>query len=151
LSRQSVLAAAEALAKADAKTTYPSENRPHYEKLTLHTPNSALRIEIVNTKLNHVRDWLVLARQANWSVSKLAKQCRVSARTLERHFVKTMRKAPKAWLAEQRQIVANLLLEDGSSVKEAAASLGYKHPTHFSRDFRRHFGYAPTGQTESKN
>jgi transcriptional regulator GlxA family with amidase domain len=46
----------------------------------------------MNTKLNHVQDWLKLAKQANWSVSKLAKLCQVSTNTLRRHFLASMGK-----------------------------------------------------------
>jgi AraC-like DNA-binding protein len=51
--------------------------------------------------------------------------------------------SPRVWLFEQRQRQALELLRDGSSVKETAIILGYKSPTHFSRDFKKHFGYSP--------
>jgi AraC family transcriptional regulator, transcriptional activator FtrA len=90
----------------------------------------------VNTKLNQNPDWPKLAKQANWSVEKLAKECNVSARTLERHFLKAMSKTPRQWLAEQRQKQALELLRDGSSVKETAAKLGYKYAGNLARRLR---------------
>jgi transcriptional regulator GlxA family with amidase domain len=98
----------------------------------------------MNSKLNHIQSWSELARQANWSVSALAKKCGVSARTLERYFLKDMGKCPKAWLSEQRQLLASKLLLDGSSVKETAACLGYKNQHHFSRDFKKQYGRPPS-------
>ena len=63
---------------------------------------------------------------------------------MERHFLKAMGKRPQAWLCEQRQSRAIELLQDGYNVKKTAALLGYKHSTHFSREFKKHWGHAPT-------
>ncbi|HWY29504.1 MAG TPA: helix-turn-helix transcriptional regulator [Candidatus Acidoferrum sp.] len=92
----------------------------------------------MNTKLNCVENWPELAKQANWTVGKLAKQCKVSPRTLERFFLKNMVKSPKTWLLEQRQQQAGNLLHNGYSVKELASILGYKYPSHFSLEFKRY-------------
>jgi transcriptional regulator GlxA family with amidase domain len=97
----------------------------------------------MNTKLNHNPDWSKLASEANWSVAKLAKQCGVSVRTLERHFLKEMGTNPKHWLAEQRQKQAMELLRDGSTVKETASQLGYRYPNHFSREYKGYWGHCP--------
>ncbi len=97
----------------------------------------------MNSRLNHVQDWLSLAKQANWSVTRFAKQCGVSVRTLERYFEETFRETPKAWLREQRQQLAIELLRDGNSVKETAAELGYNHATHFSREFKKFWSCSP--------
>jgi transcriptional regulator GlxA family with amidase domain len=97
----------------------------------------------VNTRLNHVQDWVALGRQCNWSVRTLAKSCDVSVRTLERHFLKNMGTNPKLWLAAQRQKQAMELLRDGSSVKATASQLGYRYANHFSREFKGYWGYCP--------
>jgi len=93
--------------------------------------------------LNYAQDWLALAQQASWSVSQMAKLCAISVRTLERYFIKTKGKTPKVWLAEQRQHRAMVLLQNGSTVKETAACLGYNHAGNFSRKFRKHWGSYP--------
>lgn len=98
----------------------------------------------MNTKLNHNPDWPKLARQANWSVTKLAKLRGVSARTLERHFLKSMSKPPKEWLAEERHRFAVELLWAGRSVKEIAYRLGYEQPSNFTRQFSKHCGDRPS-------
>jgi AraC-like DNA-binding protein len=95
------------------------------------------------TKLNNINNWPELARQANWSVGKMAKLCGVSVRVLERHFHQTQAKSPKAWLTEQRQKQALELLDGRIPVKEAAARLGYQHAHHFSREFKAYWGYCP--------
>lgn len=101
----------------------------------------------MNTKLNHIQNWPELARQAKWSVSAMARLCRVSVRTLERYFLKQMGKRPKAWLAEQRQKLASELLRDGSTIKEAANSIGYQHASTFSREYKKHWGNCPAMPT----
>jgi AraC-like DNA-binding protein len=97
----------------------------------------------MSKRLNPDQDWLPLAQRANWSVSKLAKLANVSTRTLERHFVKTMGKTPKVWLAAKRQKQALELLGDGTSVKQAASLLGYQHASTFTREFKKLSGLCP--------
>ena len=104
----------------------------------------------MNSRLHQIQNWTELARQANWSATLLAKKCNVSVRTLERFFHEKMGKSPQVWLAEQRQREALELLRVSSSVKETAITLGYKHPTHFSRDFKKHWGHSPAAQTRPR-
>ena len=98
----------------------------------------------MNSKLNHIHDWLKVARRAGWSVKGMAAHCGVSVRSLQRHFVKTMGQTPLAWLNEHRQKHAVKLLQDGSTIKETASELGYNHGTHLTRDFKKHWGCCPT-------
>ena len=102
---------------------------------------------IMNKRLQQIQNWPERAQAAKWCVATLAKDCGVSLRTLERYFLKAMGKHPKAWLAEQRQQRANELIQDGSSVKETAALLDYKHPSHLTNDFKNKWGCCPTGKT----
>jgi transcriptional regulator GlxA family with amidase domain len=89
----------------------------------------------MNSNLNYVQNWTELAQHAKWSTSALAKQCSVSVRTLERYFHAKFDKCPRTWIAEQREQRAIELLRKGYTVKETAVSLGYQHPTNFSRKF----------------
>jgi AraC-like DNA-binding protein len=97
----------------------------------------------MSKRLKNVANWTELAPKANWSVKNLAKLCGISERTLEQYFLKNMGKSPKEWLVEQRCSWAITFLRDGSSVKETAAHLGYKYANHFSREFKRHYGFTP--------
>jgi transcriptional regulator GlxA family with amidase domain len=98
----------------------------------------------MNGRLQWTQNWKELAQHANWSATALAEKCGVSLRTLERHFLKAMGKRPQTWLCEQRQSRAVELLQDGCNVKKTATLLGYKYATHFSREFKKHWGHAPT-------
>jgi AraC-like DNA-binding protein len=97
----------------------------------------------VNTRLRHIQNWGQLAKDLNWSASALAKHCGISVRTLQRHFLKTAGKTPKAWLTECRLQRAEELLRSGLTIKETASQLGYKHAHHFSREFKEYWGYCP--------
>ena len=104
----------------------------------------------MNSRLRYIQNWPEQAQQANWSVSVLATRCKVSVRTLERYFLRNMRVPPKVWIREQRQKQAAVLLRKGSTVKEVASQLGYKHANHFSREYKWHWGYSPTAQVNLK-
>lgn len=98
-------------------------------------------------RLRQIHNWPELARHANWSVAALAKQCSVSVRKMHRHFLRQMGTNTKVWLADQRQAHALELLHAGFSVKETAFRLGYKHPTNFTREYKRHWGICPSMQS----
>jgi transcriptional regulator GlxA family with amidase domain len=100
-----------------------------------------------NSKLNHIQDWAKLAQQADWSVSKLAKCCRVSRRSLQRHFHEQMDKSPQDWMEEQRKHVAIKLLKDGSSIKETSTHLGFRQTSSFCRWFKQAWGACPSQPT----
>jgi transcriptional regulator GlxA family with amidase domain len=103
----------------------------------------------MSSRLHRIQNWPELATQSNGSGVTLAKKCNVSVRTLERYFLEKMGVSPHLWLLEQRKGRATKSLGDGNSVKETAAILGYKHATHFSRDFKKHSGHSPSKQAGS--
>lgn len=96
------------------------------------------------SRLDRILNWPEMAQQSGWSAAALAQQCDVSMRTLERYFCEKMGQRPKTWLSEQRQRRAADLLNQRFSVKETAIHLGFKHTTHFSREFKKHWGVCPT-------
>ncbi len=53
-------------------------------------------------------------------------------------------KCPRAWLCEERLSRGVQLLLNKVPVKETAALLGYKNQHHFSREFKKLYGYPPT-------
>lgn len=110
------------------------------EKTNTHGPG-------MNYRLRHIQNWLELAEKAEWKVLALAKECGVSVRTLELYFCKNMGKKPKAWMTEERNRRALQKLESGSTVKETALSLHYKHPSHLTNDIKKHQYLSPGVQT----
>jgi AraC-like DNA-binding protein len=58
--------------------------------------------------------------------------------------LKEMGQHPKAWLSKQRQQQANEMIQAGSSIKETAGRLDYKHPSHLTNGFKKQCGHCPT-------
>jgi AraC-like DNA-binding protein len=103
-----------------------------------------LRRSIMRSFRDEVGVWPTLARRANYSTTALAGLCGISLRQLERNFRRAFCQSPKKWLKALRLRSAREMLQSGGSVKEVAFSLGYRHPQHFSRDFRKFFGVSPS-------
>jgi len=98
----------------------------------------------MNSRLSCIQNWPALAHAAKYCVTTMAQRRGVSLRHLERFFKETMGNCPCEWLNEQRQLRALELIRDGSTVKEAADELGYKQRSHFSREFKKFHGFAPS-------
>lgn len=79
-----------------------------------------------------------------YDAHRIARHLGITLRYLQRWFSTHMAATPGVWLAEQRLQHARRLLAASSSVKEVAYSLGFKHHSQFSRDFRRRFGHQPS-------
>jgi AraC-like DNA-binding protein len=77
----------------------------------------------------------------------LAEAYGVSVRVLERLFLRAFGDPPRRVLKRLRMQRAPELLGSGRNVKETAALLGYEDPSHFSREFKKHYGLAPTRST----
>ena len=95
-------------------------------------------------RLQRVTDWEAIAVQACYSSAALAQCCGVSLRHLQRHIRSTKGKNLGNWLNALRIEHGYRKLARGSTVKEAAYSLGFKQVSHFSRLFKKHYGYAPS-------
>lgn len=98
----------------------------------------------MSSRLGFVQEWEVLAQKAGYRARELADLCQTSLRTLERHFQKHYGTTVSAWLRELRLKQAYSLLQTGKSVKEVAFEHGYKQVSHFSREFKAHFGISPS-------
>jgi AraC-like DNA-binding protein len=94
-----------------------------YEKLRRHVENHFLRIH---------------------SVDELAKECHVSPMYISRLFKRFGQTGAYQFLLRLKMNrAAELLLEEGLLVKEAASALGFPDPFQFSRAFKRVHGVAP--------
>ena len=97
----------------------------------------------MNSVLAPDQQWEILAKEALFRPSNLARLCGVSVRTLQRHFKKNYGLTVSEWLRMTRMREAYQRLKNGQTVKEVAYSLGYKQLSHFSADFKKYFGAAP--------
>ena len=79
------------------------------------------------------------------TISELARAAGMSASSFHEHFKFVTGTTPLQYLKDLRLIEARSLLQSGGqSVSAAGFSVGYESPTHFSRDYARKFGTAPS-------
>ncbi len=98
----------------------------------------------MSRQLTKIVNWPERAHAAKYCVQRLADDCRVSVRTLERHIKLHFGQCPQAWLGHLQMQRAMELLPECSSIKQVALELGYDHAQNFSRDFKKRTGYAPS-------
>jgi AraC-like DNA-binding protein len=84
-----------------------------------------------------------VSTSADWAATGGGEDCAVSVRTLERFSLPAFGDTPRRWLRVLRMQRAVELLRDGSNVSETAFCLGYEDPSHFSREFKKGYGFAP--------
>ena len=100
--------------------------------------------------------WEQLAARANYKPRELAGICKVSIRTLQRHFARQYGVTLGGWLREVRISQAYSRIASGESIKAVAYDLGFKQLSHFSRAFKEVYGVSPrqvilnNGQTASR-
>ncbi len=85
------------------------------------------------------------------SVAQIAAELGYSADYLSHRFhaVKSIRLT--AFIAEQRMLLANRLLEEGAfNISEVARACGFRDPAYFSRVFRAHHGQSPRAWRNSR-
>lgn len=79
------------------------------------------------------------------TVEQLAKRAAMSPSHFAHRFRAVARVSPMRYVREARLDRARqLLLENGSRVSEVALEVGFESPAHFTREFKRRFGIAPS-------
>ncbi|MCO6409731.1 AraC family transcriptional regulator [Hoeflea alexandrii] len=81
----------------------------------------------------------------NLSIPELAQLAGMSQSSFHGHFKQVTGTTPLQYQKDLRMIAARDLLRAGHhSVASASFEVGYESPTHFSRDYQRKFGTAPS-------
>ena len=97
----------------------------------------------MHSRLDLIGDWRELTRKSGYRVEDLARSVLVTPRELERFF-QGFGISPKAWMDQLRMQDAQQLIRRGMLIKEVALILGFKHPQHFARAYKRVVGSTPT-------
>lgn len=84
------------------------------------------------------------APERAWSVTALAKNLRISPRTLQQRFRSLSALSPARWIHQRRMQHATFLLQRGMAVKDTAEHLGFTNQFHFSRAYKRCCGVSPS-------
>lgn len=86
----------------------------------------------------------------NLSIPELAQTAGMSQSSFHGHFKLVTGTTPLQYQKDLRMIAARDLLRAGShNVASASFEVGYESPTHFSRDYQRKFGTAPSKESSS--
>jgi AraC-like DNA-binding protein len=79
------------------------------------------------------------------TVGALAKRFAMSSSHFAHRFTAVARMSPMRYLRQARLDRAHsLLLESGARVSEVALEVGFESPAHFTREYKRRFGIAPS-------
>ncbi|WP_406663434.1 AraC family transcriptional regulator N-terminal domain-containing protein [Gallaecimonas sp. GXIMD1310] len=84
-------------------------------------------------------------------VESLAKSAGMSLSSFHYHFKSITGSSPLQYQKKLRLLQAQLLLShDDNNVTQAAMAVGYQSVHHFSRDYKRYFGWAPGADKKSR-
>lgn len=77
-------------------------------------------------------------------IKELSRQFHITPKTLDREFKLLFSKTVAVYTRDERLNKAHALLtQSGKQVQEVALETGYDYFSHFSREFKRKFGYSP--------
>jgi AraC-like DNA-binding protein len=133
----------------DAKVLGPSIRREIHYRLLLSPIGAMLRdLLVADSHASRIARAIRMMRaefRSPLSVSRLARTAGMSASSFHQHFKSVTGTTPLQYQKDLRLIEARaLLLDRKKSVSETAFAVGYESPTHFSRDYSRKFGVAPS-------
>jgi AraC-like DNA-binding protein len=113
-------------------------------RLDTHGPEIAPGSEF-GAVLAHMRDHY----HAPITNRQLARLAHMSVRTFERKFRGTFHLTPQKYLRKlQMRMASRALVYTGQSLAEVAIGCGFSDQSHFTREFRRHFGRTPRDYRE---
>ena len=80
----------------------------------------------------------------NYSVSEMANLCNMSLTSFKNKFAKYYELPPHHWQVKQRlKLVAEALISEDLSVKEASYRYNFQNESHFIKLFKREYGLTP--------
>jgi len=85
-------------------------------------------------------------------IKELSHQFNITSKTLRIEFRKLFGKTVPEFIREQRlRLAHDLLTNSNMQVQEVATEAGYDFLSHFNREFKRNFGYAPGTLKKKRN
>lgn len=140
----------------DARVLGPAILREvHYRLLISPSGGMLRRLLSIDSHASRVSRAILKLRadfRETLAVADLAREAGMSPSSFHTHFKTVTGTTPLQYQKDLRMIAARDLLRAGRhSVSTASFEVGYESPTHFSRDYQRKFGMAPsrdTGSTE---
>ncbi|KAB2725315.1 transcriptional regulator FtrA [Brucella intermedia] len=96
------------------------------------------------TAISPVLDRMRASLAAEWTIGRMAAECRMSPRTFLRRFAEATGATPGNWLTMERVAAAKELLSQGeASIDDIAASVGFGSAHTLRHHFRQKIGISP--------
>ena len=96
-------------------------------------------------QLAHVLRFMTTRYADRLSVGALADMAHMSIPTFHQHFKAVTATSPLQYMKSLRLTRARQMLHAGGRVKSVARDVGYESESQFSREYRRFFGFPPSG------
>ncbi|MGA1932747.1 AraC family transcriptional regulator [Arcobacter sp. YIC-464] len=87
----------------------------------------------------------------NFTLESLASNVNLSKYHFLRLFKKEFGLTPHAFIINQRLNKANRLIQKGVSISQASIEVGFNDQSHYSRNFKKYFGYTPLTLKKNSN
>lgn len=87
----------------------------------------------------------------NFTLDTLASNVNLSKYHFLRLFKKEFGLTPHAFIINQRLNRANKLIQKGVSISQASVEVGFNDQSHYSRNFKKFFGYTPLTLKKNSN
>ncbi|MGV3561038.1 helix-turn-helix domain-containing protein [Larkinella arboricola] len=95
-------------------------------------------------KMHQVQQLMLENPEKTFSLKELSKEVGTNEYNLKKHFKQVFGNTVFGYLQTFRMEKAKEMLSDGKvKVAEVSRLLGYKHATHFTAAFKKHFGFLP--------
>jgi len=102
---------------------------------------------IVRNTLELIQDTL----DTNFSLDELAKNSGLSKFHFLRVFKKELGITPHSFIINERLNKAEKLIRNGTPIAEASLLVGFNDQSHFTRNFKRYYGYTPSTLKRNSN
>jgi AraC-like DNA-binding protein len=120
------------------------ELEAYEQRANILTANRFPRLKPIDVERMHqVKDIIISNMQSPCSLIDLAHQVGTNDAYLKRHFKEVFGTTVFGYLHEIKMKAAVDLVLDGRRISEVAFLTGYKHVSHFTRAFKKHFGINP--------
>lgn len=94
-------------------------------------------------RVNIVIDYIHNNYRESISLEDMAAVCNLSPNHLHKIFTATLHTTPANYVTQVKMNHALLLISQGRTIKEISYDLGYCNDAHFSRTFKRYYGFPP--------
>ena len=120
------------------------------KNFTSHTKNHNEEFnnrKIVKQSLELINDCI----DENITLDLLASNSNLSKYHFIRVFKKELGLTPHSFIINERLNRANKLIQNGKTISEASLLVGFNDQSHFTRNFKKYFGYTPAILQKNSN